>query len=82
MLAALRRPAIGSGVPPLGDRFSDPLTNVALPMPTSRFASNPQNALGACGSEKPSAVEDMPDAIGERRNLESQGVSTVQVVKN
>ena len=36
LLAALRRQAIGSGVPPPGDRLSDPLTLV-VSMPASRF---------------------------------------------
>ena len=33
----MRRQAIGSGGPPRGDRLSDPLTNVAVSMPASRF---------------------------------------------
>ena len=37
LLAALRRPAIGSGVPPPGDRLSDPRTPVAVPK--SKYAN-------------------------------------------
>ena len=63
LLAALRRPAIGSGVPPPGDRYSDPRTPFAVSMSASRF---PQNLIRF---SRLAAVPCTHPALSTRRSL-------------
>ena len=66
LLAALRRPAIGSGVPPPGDRLSDPLTPVAVPESrcANRFHQSRNRAQGLC--RFPRMGPNDPSHFGDR----------------